>query len=285
MVPDRPRRSDATTGRIALAVVLAGCLVLAGAAAGPATGATTTELSLVAAGDTTTAPGGSVTYDLVVGDVDDGVGSYLVTVDVTDASVATITDASDRTGGNSRIEFADDNSSVRLGAYAGDTADDGSDVVVATVTVTGEAAGTADLRLEPRSLSDENGGDQYTLVNFYDAAVTVEGDATPDESTPTPDESTPDESTPDESTPTASPTPTPDDTPTTDDARTTDGSTPTATPGDGTPATDDDTPTASAMPTDGGDTATTTTGSPGFGPAAAVFALLAAALVARRRRN
>ncbi|MFB6191852.1 MAG: dockerin type I domain-containing protein [Haloarculaceae archaeon] len=119
------------------------------------------------------APGESVTYEIAIGDVADGVGGYDVAVSVADPSTATITDARNEIGGTGQVEIADDGSSARIGAFAGDTADTGSAVTIATVTVTGENAGETTLSIEPTSVSGESGVDRYRIGDTSDATVTV----------------------------------------------------------------------------------------------------------------
>jgi uncharacterized cupredoxin-like copper-binding protein len=155
------------TAALAALVVLSALAVAA-----PATAATAAtddaELSLApAAGQVAT--GESVTYG-VVADVDDGVGSYGLDVAVEDPGTATITNVSSEIGGTARTRV--DGGHARIAAVGGDAVDDGSGVLVATVTVRAEATGSTGLSLEPASLADE-GGDRYRVTGADGATLDV----------------------------------------------------------------------------------------------------------------
>ncbi|MFB6191791.1 MAG: dockerin type I domain-containing protein [Haloarculaceae archaeon] len=121
--------------------------------------------------DARVAPGRNTTVDVVVAGVDRGIGGYELVVNTSDASRARIVAATDRTGGTDRSEVAADGSGVKLGSFAGDTADTGA-VTVATVTVRGAAAGTATLSTSVGSVSDER-GTQYAVTTARTATVVV----------------------------------------------------------------------------------------------------------------
>jgi uncharacterized membrane protein len=105
--------------------------------------------------DQTTAVGVTATYDIVVEDADGGVGAAEVGVAVDDPGVATITDASAVDANASEdVDIAADGSSVDLEYAFADTADTGS-VTIATVSLEGSGAGTANLSLESTGANDE----------------------------------------------------------------------------------------------------------------------------------
>ncbi|MFB6191853.1 MAG: dockerin type I domain-containing protein [Haloarculaceae archaeon] len=138
---------------------------------GGTTGGEGTTLRLVPSEGT--APlGGTTTYELVVGEVTGGVGSYAVDVSVADPTTATIAAASNEIGGTGEVEIGSNNASVRVGAFAGDTVDSGTNVTIATVTVRGQRRGSTTLAIEPTSVSDE-GGTQYELGRAVGATVAV----------------------------------------------------------------------------------------------------------------
>ena len=116
----------------------------------------------------------TATYDVVVDDADGGVGAYTATVSLDDASIAAITDVElygDPAEQTSNVDIAGDGSSVAIDAALMDT-DDTGEVVVATVTVEGVAAGSADLDVSVTALGDE-GGNNYAITGTNGASITV----------------------------------------------------------------------------------------------------------------
>jgi hypothetical protein len=153
-------------------VVLAAAVAVV--AAGPAAGAGETTVRLVPDADRVDA-GGTTTVDVVVTDVDGGVGALNVTV--TAGGGASITDASVGGGaGLTSVETAPDGSAVRVVAAILDTDDTGS-ATVATLTVEADAAGTADLAVRVTELADET-GETYDVTAAEGASLTVVDEST-----------------------------------------------------------------------------------------------------------
>lgn len=119
-------------------------------------------------------PGDTVTYEVVVNDVDGGVGAHTTTVDVADPSVASITDV-ELFGdpGQDSVHLADDGSSVTVDAALMETEDSGS-VVTMEVVVAVEAVGSTDLLLDVEALGDEV-GNSYTVTAEHDGELTGTG--------------------------------------------------------------------------------------------------------------
>ncbi|MDQ2054593.1 PKD domain-containing protein [Halobellus sp. H-GB7] len=118
--------------------------------------------------------GGTTTYELVVDDAEGGVGAYTATVSVDDPSVGSITDV--ELQGNpaeetSEANIAADGSSVAIDAALMNTADSGS-VVVATITVQGEAAGSTSLSTAVEAIADED-ATTYAVTGTNGASLTV----------------------------------------------------------------------------------------------------------------
>jgi hypothetical protein len=153
-------------------VVLAAAVAVV--AAGPVAGAGETTVRLVPDADRVNA-GETTTVDVVVTDVDGGVGALNVTV--TAGGGASITDASVGGGaGLTSVETAPDGSAVRVVAAILDTDDTGS-ATVATLTVEADAAGTADLAVRVTELADET-GETYDVTAAEGASLTVVDEST-----------------------------------------------------------------------------------------------------------
>jgi len=121
----------------------------------------------VATGDTTT-------FDLVVDNAEGGVGAYTATVSVDDPSVGSITDVElqgNPAEGTSETNIAADGSSVAIDAALMNTADSGS-VVVATITVQGDAAGSTSLSTAVEAVADED-ANTYAVTGTNGASLTV----------------------------------------------------------------------------------------------------------------
>jgi PKD repeat protein len=117
---------------------------------------------------------GSATYDVVVENANGGVGGATFTVELADASMASITDV--QVAGTTEntftdVQFAGDNSSVTVETAITDTADSGS-VTIGTVTVTGTQDGTTAVDLTVSTLGDES-GTPYNVTDVTDASLTV----------------------------------------------------------------------------------------------------------------
>ena len=211
-----------------LAAVFGLCLVLS-SSVGIAMGAGTTSVAVQPSSDTITA-GNTSTVDIVVESASGGVGSIDIELSVSDGAIADISDTA-VAGNPDTVETSDGTDSVRITATGMDIADSGS-VPVASVTLTGDTAGTSDLDLTVAAIGDES-GEAYSITDERDGELTVEGvaDSTPtetatesdspgsgdDDSTDrsgTSDESSSssDSETDDTPTPTATPTPDPTDT-------------------------------------------------------------------------
>jgi hypothetical protein len=146
------------------------------AAPAPAPGDGEVSVTLVGSdGDGEIAAGGTTTYDVVVEDVDAGVGAFEVTVSSGDTSVATVTDASitaptaDGDADFSSVSVSD--SSTTLEAAARDTDDTGS-IVIGTVTLTGQAEGQTDVSVDAVAIGDES-GQSYAVDSETGAQLTV----------------------------------------------------------------------------------------------------------------
>ncbi|QZP38111.1 PKD domain-containing protein [Halobaculum magnesiiphilum] len=123
------------------------------------------ESELVAVGDT-------AEYDIVVDDVENGVGAYVLTVTVDDPSVASITDvelADVSDEDLTDVQIAEDGSSVTVEAVLVDTDDTGA-VTVGTVTVESAGEGTTGVSLDVSELGDES-GDPYEVTDTSGASL------------------------------------------------------------------------------------------------------------------
>lgn len=129
------------------------------------------DVSLDPASETVTT-GEQTTFDIVVSDVDGGVGAIDLTVSSSDASSVEIVDIDSMAAIDTEdTVVAGDGSSASIDAFGLDTADSGS-VVVATVTVEGIAPGTADLSVDVTAVGSES-AQSYQIGETDGAAVTV----------------------------------------------------------------------------------------------------------------
>jgi hypothetical protein len=166
------------TGRrlLRVAAVLALAVSVAVTVAAPvqfAAAAGTTAVGLSPA-DSTVQAGSTTTVDVVVESADGGVGAYNIDVSVVDPATATITGIAP--GGNpsestTETTVAGDGSNAGVAAALADTDDTGT-VTVATITLEGQAAGTADLNLTVNALGDETGA-PYTVDEVSHGTITV----------------------------------------------------------------------------------------------------------------
>ena len=118
--------------------------------------------------------GETTTFDIVVDTVDGGVGAYNFTVNLTEGSVARITDVEFRGEPSKTETVASSSSSITISAADADTVDSGS-VTILTVTVEGVADGYTALEFESNSLETEGGVpyDADTLVSDGYASIAV----------------------------------------------------------------------------------------------------------------
>lgn len=136
-----------------LAVALAASLVAISAAAPLVAAAGQTTVSLDS-GDGTVDVGETTTVEVVVNDVQGGVGAAGFRVVVANTSVVRITNVTVLGSGTVTKEVAENGSWADVEYVFRDTADTGS-VVVAEVTVEGVGAGTTELSLEPAEDKDD----------------------------------------------------------------------------------------------------------------------------------
>jgi PKD repeat protein len=120
----------------------------------------------------TVEPDGSRTVAVRATGVDEGVGSYDLTVTVADPSAATITDA--ESSGSPTVDatsVANDGASATFRAAGADTADSGT-ATIGRVTVAGAAEGRTRLSLDVSELGSEANA-VYRVTDVTDATVTV----------------------------------------------------------------------------------------------------------------
>jgi hypothetical protein len=128
-------------------------------------------------GDGEIAAGSTNAYDVVVTDVDGGVGAFAATVSVDDPSVATVTDASIAAGTDTdaaNLSTASVNvtgSSAVLEAALLDTNDDGN-VTIGTVVVSATAAGSVGVTPSVSAIGDES-GESYAVGSTEGASLSV----------------------------------------------------------------------------------------------------------------
>lgn len=117
--------------------------------------------------------GSTVTYDLVATGVTDGVGSYNITVNTGNSTVAGLADGTlEGNPGGASVTVAPDNSSVTLVAGFGADISGADEVTLGTVTVSGGAAGTAQLTPSANQLFDQS-GNGYSVSSVSNATVEV----------------------------------------------------------------------------------------------------------------
>jgi Cobalamin biosynthesis protein CobT (nicotinate-mononucleotide:5, 6-dimethylbenzimidazole phosphoribosyltransferase) len=135
--------------------------------------------------DTTVAVNETATYDLVVelpnSAADGNVGAYDLTVEVSNTTVASLTEVNLSGAIVPPEPVADDGSSARVTGALGDEdqalTDDDADgaVTVATVTATGDAQGESDLSLSVDTISTAS-GKVYDVAAVDGGSITVESD-------------------------------------------------------------------------------------------------------------
>jgi hypothetical protein len=127
--------------------------------------------------DATADAGENATFDVVVDGASEEIFAFEVVVSTSDRDVAPIVDGEALGGGTSTDPTPeDDGRSISFRALGTDLGP--GPATVARVTVTGEAAGTADLTLETVRIVDPS-GNQYPVDERANATVTVEDTTTP----------------------------------------------------------------------------------------------------------
>jgi hypothetical protein len=153
-----------------LVPVVAGVL-LALLVVGTAAGAVATTVWLDPATETLT-EGDRTTVDVVVEEVDGGVGAYAAELSVEDGEVARIADVTlHGTPDLRNVTVSEDGSAVSIKAALMQTADTG-DVAVASVTLEGQGAGTTGVSLSVTALGDRD-GNSYAVAGTEDATLSV----------------------------------------------------------------------------------------------------------------
>jgi hypothetical protein len=171
------RNNNSST--FALALLLAAVVAFSAmiGAAGLVGAATTTDLTVsITDDDDTIAPGETTTVEIAVATADGGVGAASFGVELSDSSVAQITDVS-VTGTTTTPDIAPDESSADVRYFQADTSDTG-EVVFATVTLQAQGSGSTDIDVVDNSefgtlLVGDEGGAGYTLQSIGSATLTV----------------------------------------------------------------------------------------------------------------
>lgn len=116
--------------------------------------------------------GETVTFDIVVEEVDGGVGAHETVLEVEDASVAKLT-AVELLGepGEEHVDFGEEGESVDIAAALMETDGDGS-VTIGRVDVEIIKEGVTDISLDVETLADEIGR-TYTVTETTGATVTT----------------------------------------------------------------------------------------------------------------
>jgi hypothetical protein len=118
--------------------------------------------------------GANASFDVVVTNASGGVGSYGISVSLTNSSVASISTATDRTGAaDVATNITGNGSEVTISGLLGDTNDTGK-VTIATINVSGEVNGTTGMNVSIANagLGDEFGV-EYPVNRFENSTLTV----------------------------------------------------------------------------------------------------------------
>jgi PKD repeat protein len=124
----------------------------------------------------TASPGTTATYELVVENADNGVGSYEFDLASSNTSVAAI--SSVEVAGSSAsdtlttVDVASDGSTATVSVGVADISETG-DVTLATIEVDASALGSADLSV-PNAVVGDTDANSYTLEDTFGAELTVE---------------------------------------------------------------------------------------------------------------
>lgn len=159
--------SEHKTRSIILSLLMVMSMV---AIAAPASAATTTDVS-IDPGSQDVGVDNTVTYDVVVDSVDNGIGSYEFIASVGDTATATITDVSlegRSTNNLNTVNISSDGSSADVDVTSAGT----SSGTIATVTVEGASAGSTQLSLSDVFVFDDN-GNGYTIGSTNPGTVNV----------------------------------------------------------------------------------------------------------------
>jgi hypothetical protein len=152
-------------------VVLACTLMILAGAAGTATGAGETTVSLAPATDEITT-GSTTTVEIIVENASDGVGAVNATISLSTESVATISNVSlDDSAIAVDVEMNAANTSATVTGYGLNTNDTGQ-IVVGRVSLQGESTGDADVTLQMNALGDESGID-YSVTSTTGTNLSV----------------------------------------------------------------------------------------------------------------
>lgn len=123
----------------------------------------------------TASPGTTATYDLVVENADNGVGSYEFDLAVGNTSVAAISsvDVAGSSAGDTltTVDVASDGSTATVSVGVADISETG-DVTLATVDVDASALGSTDLSVSNPVVGDVDAG-SYTINNTFGGELTV----------------------------------------------------------------------------------------------------------------
>jgi hypothetical protein len=233
MFGDRHSPSDVVALGLAVLVVASASVAAAGTAASPT----------LSASSATTTVDDETTVNVTVSEVPDGLSGFNVTLEIADADVGSVVDASiNDEMGLKETTVVDDGAGVRLKAVDVDDVVQSGDgpVTLATVTLRGDATGSSALQIDVDQVDDDDGNRIEPALG--DASLTVDDGST------------------------EQPTQTETSTPTTEQPTATATATPTERP----------TQTTVETTTDDGAT-------PGFGVAAVAVALLATAAIGVRR--
>jgi PGF-CTERM protein len=136
-------------------------------------------ISLTPASQSAT-PDTEITYDVVIRNTSNGVGSLNTTIAVANPSVAEITDVTEEIGASIGVteQVTNDGSSATItGAVA--SLDTTGNVTIATVTMEGVTIGSTTLSIESVSVGDTD-GNPYTINEVNNASVTVSDNNPPD---------------------------------------------------------------------------------------------------------
>jgi hypothetical protein len=160
---------------LALAAVLTISVTTAGIAfTGTTSAASATTISLTPT-DQTIDAGDTATYEVVVDSATDGIGTQEYNLTLDNPSLAGI-DSIDIAGspGLKTVDIADDGSRARVEiAYLSTAIEETGSVTIATVTVSGNAAGEANLTLSDPAIAD-TGGAPYDITDTSSATVQVQ---------------------------------------------------------------------------------------------------------------
>jgi hypothetical protein len=161
----------------------------------PAAAATSTDVTLTP-DDASVTEGEQTQFDVVVGEVDGGVGAYDLELNLNNTN-AVITDVTlEVEGAMPETEISDDGTTANVSTFGADTNDSTTDLNIVTVTVEGVSEGTTSLDLTANGLSDEAGSsydvtvDEPSTIKTTLAAKSTNVTLTPDDESVTEGEQT-----------------------------------------------------------------------------------------------